>query len=99
MNGNDLMQYRIVIGQILADAGINRETIKQMVQQSIDEKVEKQLCHVFQKCLTEKKTEDILNTQFKKALEYEIRNAVRSISINVSMNTPKINIPDKENNL
>ena len=43
MKDQELMGYRIAIGQILADAGINRETIKEMVQASIDAKVEKQL--------------------------------------------------------
>lgn len=53
MKNPELMMYRAAIGQILADAGINRTTIQEMVRETIKEKVEKHLGSVFKQTLRE----------------------------------------------
>lgn len=46
MKNPELILYRAAIGQIMADAGITRTTIQEMVREAIKEKVEKQFEYI-----------------------------------------------------
>lgn len=94
MKDPELMMYRVAIGQILADAGINRETIKEMLSATIDEKVEKQLGNVVaEKCRT-------LNykPEFRSALQEVVKDQVhREMSgVRVHIEFPLSSFSDEE---
>lgn len=94
MKDPELMMYRVAIGQILADAGINRETIKDMVRESIDKKVEKQIPHII-----ENKIAHIQNTiEYRSALRDSMRcEAEKAIArLNVTFNLPIESCTDNE---
>lgn len=85
MKNPELMMYRVAIGQILADAGINRTTIMEMVNAAIDERVEKYLLHALQGKLTSATNSFQLESAMRKALETTIRNELKNIKIEVTV--------------
>ena len=94
MKNPELMMYRAAIGQILADSGINRETIKDMVRKSIDEKVDRQVPSIVQN-----KVANIQNTiEFRKTLKAAIRDEVeRAVSnLDIIVNMPITTYTDNE---
>lgn len=85
MKNPELMMYRAAIGQILADSGINRETIKDMVRKSIDEKVDRQVPSIVQnKVANIQNTIEFRNT-LKAAIRDEVERAVSNLDIIVNM--------------
>lgn len=86
MKNPELDYYRAAIGQILADAGINRSTIREMVKEIIKEKVDKELAVILRntvECCTSHYT-------IKKAVEEAVHDIVKkevgkvAIEVNVS---------------
>lgn len=88
MKNPDLMMYRVAIGQILADAGINRETIKDMVQQSIDEKIDRQLPGVLQKAILDLNIRHIIDDDLRNQLQQAVRRELSWLSIDVNIRRP-----------
>lgn len=70
MKNPDMILYRAAIGQIMADAGITRSTIQEMVREAINEKVEKQFQHIA--------SEEIRKYSFRSNISNELTNAVRA---------------------
>lgn len=81
MKDPELMMYRVAIGQILADAGINRETIKDMVRQSIDEKVEKQIKNIVQAKIASLRYDNEVREALRDAVRYNVERAVRKLDV------------------
>lgn len=77
--------YRAAIGQILADAGITRSTIQEMVREIIQEKVEKQFAYV----AAEEIHKYNFQSTIKKEMEEIARKAVRQHLANVFV---KVNV-------
>lgn len=67
---NEKILYRAAIGQIMADAGITRSTIQEMVRKVIKEKVEKQFQYIA--------SEEIQKYSFKSTIERELSDAIRA---------------------
>ena len=89
MKDPELMMYRVAIGQILADAGINRETIKDMVQKSIDEKVERQLGAVIQREIASYDFRSEVRTGLKEAIRANVAEMARWIRITATIDELK----------
>ena len=89
MQDPELMGYRIAIGQILADAGINRETIKDMLRQTIDEKVERQIGNVMAHTCSNYKFQEDIRRQLSQAIAGQVKDAASKIQItaNVDLST------------
>ena len=85
MSNPELMMYRMAIGQILADAGINRETIREMVRSSIDEKVEKQMSTVLQQKLSNTRYDTEIRDAMKLAVRHNVQRAVDQMRIDISV--------------
>lgn len=88
MKDPELMGYRIAIGQILADAGINRETIKEMVQESIDAKVEKQMGTVMERKFSGVSFNKVIEDNLKTSLRDLVRDSVRDIRVKTVIEGP-----------
>lgn len=88
MKDPELMGYRIAIGQILADAGINRETIKEMVQASIDAKVEKQLGSVMERKISSFSFNKAIEDNLKTSLRDLVRDSVQDIRVKTVIEGP-----------
>lgn len=90
MKNIEKIMTRDAIAQLLADNGVNRETIVQMVQKSIDEKVEKAVRRV----LHDTNLDYLVEKQVKKSLVDVIDQAVRrslgSTSISIYHNYNKV---------
>lgn len=67
---NEKILYRAAIGQILAEAGITRSTIQEMVREVIAEKVTKQFAYIA--------AEEIRKYGFKSTVEKELTDAIRA---------------------
>lgn len=80
---NEKILYRAAIGQIMADAGITRSTIQEMVRKVIKEKVEKQFQYIA--------SEEIRKYSFKSTIERELSDSIRAVirqelrNINISV--------------
>lgn len=81
MKDPELMMYRVAIGQILADAGINRETIKEMLRGSIDEKVNKQIANAVQAKISALRYDSEIRDAMRDAVRYNVEKAVRKLDI------------------
>lgn len=75
----ELIELRKILSQMLADNGINRETLKEMVNEVLEEKVEKAIRQV----LSESNITGIVNGKIDKisrrVIEDEIANKVRRV--------------------
>lgn len=85
MDNPQLMMYRVAIGQILADAGINRETIKDMVRQTIDEKVDKQLGAIVQQKVASLRHSDEVRAALRDAVRFNVEKAVGRLSVTLDL--------------
>jgi type III secretory pathway lipoprotein EscJ len=94
------MALRSEIRQMLNEAGFNRETIKQLVKESIDDVVKNQVNQV----LMEKKDQDLsdvvsdyldnsmyrqINEQVKKSTESIIKDKLRWLNFSVNVQTDR----------
>lgn len=57
MTYEEQKQVRIQISQMLADAGINQKTIKEMVRQEIENKVDREFDRCLKGCIEEERQE------------------------------------------
>lgn len=94
MKNPELMMYRAAIGQILADAGINRETIKDMVQATIDEKVSRQTPPIIERNIANMANKNEFRTAVRDATRSEIERAVGKLDI--AINLPLTSCTDNE---
>lgn len=94
MKNPELMMYRVAIGQILADAGINRETIKEMVRESVDEKVERQVPSVIENKMAHFQNSYEYRNALRDAVRAEAEKAVKNLDIFI--NVPIENCTDNE---
>ena len=92
MKNIEKIMTRDAIAQLLADNGINRETIVQMVRDSIDEKVEKAVRVVLHDRGTN--VDYLVENEIKRSLSDTIGQAVRrslsSTFISISHNCEKV---------
>lgn len=83
MKNPELILYRAALGQIMADAGITRSTIQEMVREIIREKVDKQFAYIA--------AEEVRKYAFKNRVYDEMQNAIRS-AVRKELDNVKINI-------
>lgn len=84
MKNPEMMMYRVAIGQILADAGINRTTIQEMVKESINEKIDREFPRAIEKALASISTYEfrtILRDEIQKTVKEELRNIKISVQV------------------
>lgn len=85
MKNPDMVLYRAAIGQILADAGITRSTIQEMVREVIQEKVEKQFRNVAQEEMNKYNFKSNVERQFTDALRYAVRQELSNMLVSISV--------------
>ncbi len=83
MGTPDLTLYRAAIGQILADAGINRSTIQEMVRQMIAEKVDKQFQYIAAHEVNTYSFKNKINDIFTAAIRSAVRDELKNINISI----------------
>jgi len=92
MKNIEKIMTRDAIAQLLADNGINRETIVQMVRDSIDEKVEKAVRVVLHDRGTN--VDYLVEKEIKKSLtdtiDLAVRRSLRSTFISISHDCEKV---------
>lgn len=85
MKNPDLIMYRAAIGQILADAGITRSTIQEMVRETIREKVEKQFRHIAEEEIRKYGFRGTVSQQITDAVRTAVRNELKNVNISVTI--------------
>lgn len=83
MGTPELTLYRAAIGQILADAGINRSTIQEMVRQMIAEKVDKQFQYIAAHEVSKYSFKNKVNDIFTDAIRSTVRSELKNVNISV----------------
>ena len=96
------IEIRKILSQMLADNGINRETIKDIIKECIDERVEKAMRTLLSQsdCNFDSLPTRIQNTidrlvynevekQARDAIRCEVRQLFSKISVSVELNNPK----------
>lgn len=84
---------RDAVLQVLADAGYNRETITQMLEEVINDKVEKRLEHIMQTRINdiEKRVSDRYDRAFNNAMTDYIRRAFPYTKVSIELVNREIN--------
>ncbi|MBQ7293885.1 MAG: hypothetical protein IJW79_09125 [Clostridia bacterium] len=95
------IEIRKILNQMLADNGINRETIKDIIKDCIDERVDKALKHFENKsdgyfANMDDRIQEGLDRLVKREIEIQAKEAVRAkvgyffnnITVNVELNPP-----------
>lgn len=84
------IEMRKVISQMLADVGINRETLKQMVKDVLDEKIENAIAQALQETdfegksmsrvnrLVDRELTHLIDTNLNQVVKEEVRKQVNS---------------------
>lgn len=85
MKNPELDYYRAAIGQILADAGINRSTIREMVREVIKEKVEKELTVVLRNTVESCTSHYALKRAAEEAIGDIVKQELRKVSVEVNV--------------
>ena len=95
------IEIRKILNQMLADNGINRETIKDIIKECIDERVDKALKHLENKsdgdfANMDGRIQKAIDKFVKQEIEKQAREAIRqkvgyyfsNITVNVALNHP-----------
>lgn len=86
MKNPELDYYRAAIGQILADAGINRSTIREMVQIAIKEKVEKEVNQTFSHLVKENTSYNHIRAACRDVLGELVKEEMKRFYVKVEIN-------------
>lgn len=85
------IELRKILSQMLADNGINRETIVPMVKDVITEKMDKAAKRIAEETNLDTMVRDIIRQEIASAVRSEVRAKVRdcfsSISVSIDMST------------
>lgn len=100
----ELIELRKILTQMLADNGINRETIKDVVREIVSEKVDKALSEVFHQTdvdgtidrLMDKYARTAIYDATKTVIREKVNDRFSSVSVTVKLNDKKSNCPDKQ---
>lgn len=84
MKNPDMILYRAAIGQILAEAGITRSTLQEMVREIIQEKVQKQFQYIASEEIRKYGFKSVIDRELSDAIRTVIRQELRNISISVT---------------
>lgn len=90
------IELRKILSQMLADNGINRETLKEMVNEILDEKVEKAISQVLKEGNIKGIVEGKIDNVSRRVIQCEVENKVRrvldctSLSINCREPEPHV---------
>ena len=95
MGDPNLALYRAAIGQIMADAGITRSTIQEMVKQMIAEKVEKQFQYIAAHEVNTYSFRNMISNIYSDEIRKSLKDELRNISITV---VTENKTPDKKSN-
>lgn len=87
------IELRKILSQMLADNGINRETLKEMVNAILDEKVEKAISQVLKegniKGIVEGKTDNISRRVIQREVESKVRRVLDCTSLSINCREPE----------
>ena len=87
------IELRKILSQMLADEGINRETLKEMVNAILDEKVEKAVSQVLKegniKGIVEGKTDNISRRVIQREVESKVRRVLDCTSLSINCREPE----------
>lgn len=87
------VELRKILSQMLADNGINRETLKEMVNAILDEKVEKAVSQVLKegniKGIVEGKTDNISRRVIQREVESKVRRVLDCTSLSINCREPE----------
>ena len=87
------IELRKILSQMLADNGINRETLKEMVNAILDEKVEKAVSQVLKegniKGIVEGKIENISRRVIQREVESKVRRVLDCTSLSINCREPE----------
>ena len=81
MNYEEKRQVYLAISQLLADAGLNQYTIKEMVEKEINNKVEREVKNEIQNLNEQSYNGHYIEEQIKKqiACDYATRNTIETV--------------------
>lgn len=87
------IELRKILSQMLADNGINRETLKEMVNAILDEKVEKAVSQVLKegniKGIVEGKIDNISRRVIQREVENKVRRVLDCTSLSINCREPE----------
>lgn len=87
------IELRKILSQMLADNGINRETLKEMVNAILDEKVEKAVSQVLKegniKGIVEGKIDNISRRVIQREVESKVRRVLDCTSLSINCREPE----------
>lgn len=87
------IELRKILSQMLADNGINRETLKEMVNEILDEKVEKAVSQVLKegniKGIVEGKIDNISRRVIQREVENKVRRVLDCTSLSINCREPE----------
>lgn len=79
------IELRKILTQMLADNGINRETLKDMVREILDEKVEKAVHDVVHQTNMDNLTYSEMRKAISDSATDVVRRAFRSVSVSIDI--------------
>lgn len=86
------IELRKILSQMLADNGINRETLREMVNEILDEKVEKAVIQVLKegniKGIVEGKIDNISRGVIQREVENKVRRLLNCTSLSINCREP-----------
>lgn len=87
------IELRKILSQMLADNGINRETLKGMVNEILDEKVEKAVSQVLKegniKGIVEGKIDNFSRRVIQREVELKVRRVLDCTSLSINCQEPE----------
>ncbi|WP_320990381.1 hypothetical protein [Hungatella sp.] len=87
------IELRKILSQMLADNGINRETLKEMVNEILDEKVEKAVSQVLKegniKGIVDGKIDNISRRVIQREIENKVRRVLDCTSLSINCREPE----------
>lgn len=87
------IELRKILSQMLADNGINRETLKKMVNEILDEKVEKAVSQVLKegniKGIVDGKIDNISRRVIQREVESKVRRVLDCTSLSINCREPE----------
>lgn len=87
------IELRKILSQMLADNGINRETLKEMVNEVLEEKVERAVSQVLKegniKGIVEGKMDNISRRVIQREIESKVRRVLDCTSLSINCREPE----------
>ena len=96
MNYEEKRELRLQISQLLADAGLNQGTIKEIVEQEIRNKVDRAIEQVIKNCVKER-IEKLFSNTYQSAFDRVVKEELKNKVIKVVLKDCELSGEDDEN--